>query len=59
VSDNPVKIAKMAFLTDPASRVAVLNIQVEGEELQRFQIEKHHLFALNAKTADILLRDYK
>lgn len=50
---------KLAFLTDPEPRRAVLNVQVGEEEIQRFEISRDQLFALNAKSADILLRDHK
>lgn len=51
--------AKHFFITNPERGEAVVNIQVEGEELRRFRITKDHLFAANAKTADILLKDFK
>lgn len=51
--------AKLAFITDPAPGEVVFNAQVEGEELHRFRLNRDQLFALNAKTADILLKDFK
>ncbi len=51
--------AKHVFLTNPSPKEAVLNLQIEGEELQRFRISRDHLFGLNAQTADILLKDFK
>jgi hypothetical protein len=51
--------AKFAFITNPAPKEAVLNVQIEDEELQRFRLNRDHLFALNAQTADILLKDFK
>jgi hypothetical protein len=51
--------AKLAFITNPERREAVLNIQVEGEELQRFRLNRDQLFGLNSQTADILLKDFK
>lgn len=56
---NEIQDAKHAFLTNPAPRETVLNVLVEGNDVQRFKISKDHLFDLNAKSADILLRDYK
>ncbi len=50
---------KHFFLTNPERGETVVNIQIEGEELQRFRINKDHLFGVNAQSADILLRDYK
>lgn len=52
--------AKLFYLTHPARGETVVNVQtVEGQELQRFVLTKDQLFAVNAKSADILLRDYK
>jgi len=51
--------AKLVFLTDPERGVWVLNVQVGDAGLQRFRITRDHLFALNSKTADILLREFK
>jgi hypothetical protein len=51
--------ARLVFLTDPERGVWVLNIQIGEGELQRFRITKDHLFGLNSKTADILLREFK
>jgi hypothetical protein len=50
---------KFAFITDPERGVAVLNIQVEGSELQRFRLNREHLFNLNKQTADILVKEFK
>ncbi len=58
MTDTPAN-AKHFFLTNPERGETVVNIQVEGGELQRFRINKDHLFALNAQSADILLKDYK
>lgn len=57
MTDHPP--AHLAFLTNPSPREAVLNVQLEGQELQRFQINREQLFAINAKSADILLKDFK
>ena len=51
--------AKLLFLTDPTPKQAVLNVQVGEEDLQRFELTRDQLFALNAKSADILLKDHK
>jgi hypothetical protein len=51
--------AHLLFLTDPEPRKAVLNLQVAGQEIQRFEVNRDQLFALNAKSADILLKDHK
>lgn len=51
--------ANLAYLTDPSPREVVLNVQVEGQEVQRFKINRDQLFGLNAKSADILMRDFK
>lgn len=51
--------ARLVFLTDPERGVWVLNVQIGEGELQRFRITKDHLFGLNSKTADILLREFK
>jgi hypothetical protein len=51
--------AKLAFLTNPAPGEAVFNVQVEGEELRRFELTRDQLFNLNSQTADILLKDHK
>lgn len=51
--------AKHAFLTNPERGETLLNIMVEGQEFQCFKISKDHLFDLNAKSADILLKEYK
>jgi hypothetical protein len=51
--------AKLVFLTDPERGVWVLNVQIGDGELQRFRITRDHLFGLNSKTADILLREFK
>jgi len=58
MTSTPVT-AKHFFLTNPDRGDVVVNIQVEGEELQRFRINKDHLFAVNAMSADILMKDYK
>lgn len=57
MSDYPQP--KHFFLTDPSPGEAVVNIQEEGKELQRFTLSRDQLFALNAKTADILLKGHK
>lgn len=51
--------AHLAFLVNQAPGEVVLNVQVEGEEVQRFRINRDQIFALNAKSADILLRDFR
>lgn len=52
--------AKHFFITNPERGEAVVNIQVEGEaDIRRYRITKDHLFAANATTADILLKDYR
>lgn len=51
--------AKLAFLTDPERGVTILNVQVGDEELQRFRINRNHLFELNHQTADILRKEFK
>lgn len=51
--------AQLAFITNPERREAVLNIQVEGEEMKRFRLNRDQLFSLNSQTADILLKDFK
>jgi len=51
--------AKLAFLTDPERGVTILNIQVGEGELQRFRINRNHLFELNHQTADILRKEFK
>lgn len=51
--------AKFAFVTNPSPKEAVFNVQIEGEELQRFKLNRDHLFGLNSQTADILLKDFK
>lgn len=51
--------AHLCFITNPAPREAVLNVQVQNEELLRFNLNRDQLFALNAKSADILMRDFK
>jgi hypothetical protein len=51
--------AKLFYLTNPVRGETIVNIQVEGDELLRFTINKDQLFALNAKSADILLRDFR
>jgi hypothetical protein len=56
---NEYPEAKLAFLTDPERGVWVLNVQIGEGELQRFRITKDHLFGLNSKTADILLKEFK
>ncbi|MBA2525939.1 MAG: hypothetical protein H0V18_09185 [Pyrinomonadaceae bacterium] len=58
-ADPSIHDAKHFFITNPERGAAIVNIQVEGEELQRFRVNKDHLFAANATTADILLKDYK
>ena len=52
-------LAKAVFLTDPERGVTLLNVQVEGGEIQRFQINRNQLFELNHQTADILRKEYK
>lgn len=51
--------AQLAFITNPEKGETILNTQVEGEELQRIRLSREQLFALNAKSADILLKDFK
>jgi hypothetical protein len=57
MSDYPQ--LKLFYLTDPTRGDAVVNIQEDGKELQRFQLSRDQLFALNAKTAEILLKGHK
>lgn len=57
MSDYPQP--KLFYLTDPSPGEAIVNIQEEGKELQRFTLSRDQLFALNAKTADILLKGHK
>ena len=58
-ADPAIPEARFFFITNPERGEAVVNIQVEGGELQRYRINKDHLFAANAMSADILLKDYK
>lgn len=58
-ADPSIPEARYFFITNPERGEAIVNIQVEGAELQRFRINKDHLFAANATTADILLKDYR
>jgi hypothetical protein len=51
--------AKLAFLTDPERGVWILNVQIGEGDLQRFRLTRDHLFGLNSKTADILLKEFK
>lgn len=51
--------AHLAFITNPSQREVLLNVQIEGQEIQRFQINRDQLFGLNAKSADILMKDFK
>lgn len=57
MSDTPE--AKFAFITDPERGVAILNVQVEGKDLERFRLSRDHLFNLNKQTADILVKEFK
>lgn len=57
--DPAIPDAKHFFLTNPERGETVVNIQVEGKEIQRFRVKKDHLFAVNAMSADILMKDYK
>jgi hypothetical protein len=57
MSDYPE--AKLAFITNPERREAVLNVHLEGEEVKRFRLNRDQLFGLNSQTADILLKDFK
>jgi hypothetical protein len=54
-----VREARLVFLTDPERGVTVLNVQVGDEEIQRFQINRNHLFDLNHQAADILVKEFK
>lgn len=54
MSLNPTP-AQFAFLTMPDT-TPVLNIQIQGGEIQRFEITRDHLFALNTQIADALIR---
>lgn len=57
---TPTPAAKLFFLTNPERGEAVVNVQiVEGGELIQARINKDQLFAVNAKSADILLKDFK
>lgn len=51
--------ADLFYLTNPEQREAIVNIQISGAQLLRVRINKDQLFALNAKSADILLKDFK
>lgn len=51
--------ADLAFLTDPERGVFVLNVQVEGEELRCFRLNRDQVFNLNKDTADILVKAFK
>ena len=51
--------AKLAYLTDPDPRRPVLNVQVDDEEIQRFEINRDQLLNLNKQTADILVKAFK
>lgn len=51
--------AKLAFLTDPEPGVFLLNVQLNNDELYRFQINRDQLFILNKDTADILMKAFK
>lgn len=51
--------ADLLYLTNPERREAIVNIQISGAQLLRVRINKDQLFALNAKSADILLKDFK
>ena len=59
MTDPAYPAAYLAFLTNPSPREAVLNVQVLGQEVQRFRLDRDQLFGLNAKSADILLKDFK
>lgn len=56
---NEPRPAQLAFLTDPEHGVVLLNVQVEGEEILRFKINRDQLFILNKDTADILMKAFK
>lgn len=58
MSDQPV-VTDLTYLTNPAKGEVILNVLVGGQKLARFQINREQLFGLNAKSADILLRDFK
>lgn len=55
MSDYPT--AKLAYLTHPEKGEVVLNLQTEGQDIQRFKLTRDHLFNLNSQTADILMRE--
>lgn len=56
---SEIPFAKLAFITNPSRQEAVLNVQVEGAEIQRFELNRDQLFALNAESATILMKDFK
>lgn len=43
-------------LTEPVIGEAVLHIQEEGRDLRTYEVSREQLFALNAKSAEILMR---
>lgn len=49
--------AKLAYLTTPSPNVYVLNIQVEGEDIQRFEISKAHLINISVDGINMALRE--
>lgn len=51
--------AKFCFLTAPEPGVFLLNVQEEGEEIRRWQLNRDQLFNLNSQTADILKKAFK
>ena len=56
---DDLREAKLVFLTDPERGLTIMNVQVGDEELQRFRINRNHLFELNHQTADILRKEFK
>jgi hypothetical protein len=59
VTDAPATPAKLAYITNPTPGEFVFNVQNEGGELHRYRLNHDQLFALNAKSADVLLRAFK
>jgi hypothetical protein len=56
---DPPPVATFLRITNPERGVAVLNVQAEGGELQRFRLSKDQLFGANKDCADILLGNFR
>jgi hypothetical protein len=50
-------LLKLAYLTLPETPQPILNLQVEGEELRQYRLNRDQLYALNADVADSLQRN--